>query len=256
MYECVEPKYFDILVVYKMSSLRPAAAIFFNSWVSSASYRVRIALHLKDIEYVNRPIDLNEVVRSSKSEQVQELKQLNPMGYLPVLKIDGVTLIESMAIMEYLDERHPNDKSLLPAGAVQRAQARAIANICVSGIQPLQNLGVLNLLGREYSTKEKKLTWAQHWINKGFGAAESYLRETSGRFCVGDDVSIADLCLVPQVFNARKFNVDMSPFPTIVRIDHELNRQEAFMRAHPFNQEDFPAEKYPNQSFFDIYKKK
>lgn len=240
-----------------MPSLRPAA-VFFNSWVSSASYRVRICLNYKGIKYENRTIDLNEVVRSTKAGtsniKVLELKKANPMGYLPVLKIDGVNLIESMAIMEYLEERN-SEKPLLPADLIQRAHSRAIANICVSGIQPLQNLGVLNLIGSEYSTKYKKLTWAQHWISKGFGAIEKYLHATSGKFCVGDEISFSDLCLVPQVFNARKFNVDLSPYPSIVRIDHELSLHEAFKKSHPFQQEDFPADKYPKQTFFDIYKK-
>lgn len=98
--------------------------------------------------------------------------------------------------------------------------------------------------------------WAQHWINKGFAAVERYLQETSGQFCVGDELSIADLCLVPQVFNARKFNVDLSSYPTILRIDRELNLLEAFKRSHPFHQSDFPQDKYPGQSFFDMYKEK
>lgn len=232
-------------------------AIFYHCWKSSASYRVRICLNYKIIDFESRSIDLDDIVESNKSgksnDKVAELKKYNPMKYVPVLRIDGVSLMESMAIMEYLDERNP-ECPLLSKDKIRRAQIRSLASIFISGIQPLQNIGVLSLLGREYSTSDREVVWAQHWIKKGFEAVEIYLQTTAGKYCVGDEITLADVCLVPQVFNARKFNVDLKSYPTILRIDNGLNKVETFVKSHPFNQEDFPADKYPNETFFDIYK--
>lgn len=244
-----------LISIRVMSALN--STIFYHCWKSSSAYRIRICLNYKKIPFESRAIELDEIIESNKSgksnEKVKELEKYNPMKFVPVLRIDGLSLMESMPIMEYLEERNP-ENSLLPKNQFQRFQSRSIASIFVSGIQPLQNIGVLKVLSGSYSTIDKEVLWAQHWIKKGFKAVETYLQSTSGKYCVGDMISFADICLVPQVFNARKFNVDLKSYPTILRIDRELEQHEAFIKSHPFNQEDFPAEKYPNNSFFDIYK--
>lgn len=138
----------------------------------------------------------------------------NPMNYVPAIDIDGETLIESMAIMEYLEEMRP-EVALMPKKPLIRAQVRAICSIIVAGIQPLQNTSVLNKIG-DLSSKEEEERWSQHWIIKGFNAIENILRNTAGKYCVGDQITLADCCLIPQVFNARRlvfqliFNVNLT----------------------------------------------
>lgn len=170
---------------------------------------------------------------------------------------DGHTLVESLAIMHYLEETRPQ-RPLLPQDVLKRAKVREIcevlslslsllkhflnpttfrSQVIASGIQPLQNLIVLIHVG-----EEKKKEWAQHWITRGFRAIEKLLSTSAGKFCVGDEVTLADCCLVPQVFNARRFHVDLRPYPIILRIDRELEGHPAFRAAHPSNQPDCPPE--------------
>ncbi|XP_067894338.1 maleylacetoacetate isomerase isoform X2 [Heterodontus francisci] len=158
------------------------------------------------------------------------------MKQVPALSIDGITLSQSLAIIQYLDETQPGPR-LLPEDAKKRAQVRMISNHITSGIQPLQNLNVLQKIG-----DEKKLEWAQHFIISGFQALENVLQQTAGRYCVGDEVTMADLCLVPQVYNAERFKVDLTPFPTIVKINRNLLELEAFKLSHPSCQPDAPPE--------------
>ncbi|XP_010214670.1 PREDICTED: maleylacetoacetate isomerase isoform X2 [Tinamus guttatus] len=157
------------------------------------------------------------------------------MQQVPALKIDGITLSQSLAIIHYLEETRPSPR-LLPQDPKKRAQVRMISDHIVSGIQPLQNVSVLERVG------EKKLEWAQHYIKSGFQALEQILQHTAGRYCVGDEVSMADLCLVPQVFNAERYKVDLAPYPTIIRINKALLELEAFQVSHPSRQPDTPAE--------------
>jgi maleylacetoacetate isomerase len=142
-----------------------------------------------------------------------------------------------MAIIEYLDETRVQEPRLLPRDPVRRAQARAIAEIVNSGIQPYQNTNVLKRLVRDMD-EEKKNEWLQFYLTKGFQAIETALRETSGKYCVGDEVSIADLCLVPQVYSAKRFNVDLSAFPNVRRVNEELEKLDAFRKAHAHRQPD------------------
>lgn len=128
----------------------------------------------------------------------------NPLKYIPALEIDGKTLIESIAIMEYLEETRP-EVALMPKEPLKRAQVRAICGIIVAGIQPLQNIGVLNKLGNYLGEEEKK--WSQHWILKGFEAIEKLLAGSAGKYCVGDEITLADCCLAPQVYNARRYEM-------------------------------------------------
>ncbi|KGL78417.1 Maleylacetoacetate isomerase, partial [Tinamus guttatus] len=206
--------------------------ILYSYFRSSCSWRVRIALALKGIAYNQVPVNL---LKDGGQQHSAEYKILNPMQQVPALKIDGITLSQSLAIIHYLEETRPSPR-LLPQDPKKRAQVRMISDHIVSGIQPLQNVSVLERVG------EKKLEWAQHYIKSGFQALEQILQHTAGRYCVGDEVSMADLCLVPQVFNAERYKVDLAPYPTIIRINKALLELEAFQVSHPSRQPDTPAE--------------
>ncbi|XP_053330961.1 maleylacetoacetate isomerase isoform X1 [Spea bombifrons] len=206
--------------------------LLFGYFRSSCSWRVRIALALKGIEYDQHPINL---IKDGGIQHTEEFLRVNPMQQVPALRIDGVTLSQSLAIIEYLEETRPKP-SLFPPDPRSRAQVRMISDHIVSGIQPLQNLYVLEKIG------DTKLEWAQHFITRGFQALERMLQETAGRYCVGDQVTMADLCLVPQVANAERFKVDLDPYPTIGRINQSLLQLEAFQVSHPACQPDTPPE--------------
>ncbi|XP_053234531.1 maleylacetoacetate isomerase isoform X2 [Podarcis raffonei] len=211
------------------ASKKPVLYTYFRS---SCTWRVRIALALKGIAYDSAPVNL---VKDGGQQLTPEFQAVNPMQQVPALKIDGITLSQSVAIIEYLEETRPKP-SLLPQDPKKRAQVRMISEHIASGIQPLQNLTVLEQFG------EKKQEWAKNCISRGFKALEQILRETAGRYCVGDEVTMADLCLVPQVFNAGRFKVDLTPFPTINRINKALLELEAFQTSHPSRQPDTPSE--------------
>ncbi|KAJ8390818.1 hypothetical protein AAFF_G00099500 [Aldrovandia affinis] len=199
---------------------------------SSCSWRVRIALALKGIEYDQVPVNL---IKDGGQQVTDQYKTLNPMQQVPALVIDGITLLQSLAIIQYIEETRPGPK-LLPSDPHARAQVRMISDLIASGIQPLQNLHVLQKIG------EEKVQWAQYFILRGFEALEPLLKQTAGKFCVGDEISMADLCLVPQVYNAERFKVDVSQFPTIERLNQTLTEIEAFKVSHPSCQPDTPAD--------------
>lgn len=208
-----------------MSSSKPVLYSYFRS---SCSWRVRIVLAHKGIEYDTKPIHL------LNQEQVSdEYKQLNPMGQVPALVVNDRTLTQSLSIMEYLEEAYPQ-KPLLPKDLLLRAKVREVCEIIGSGIQPLQNLSVLQKVG------EGKMEWGHFYINKGFVALEQVLGKCAGKYSVGDEISFADCCLVPQVFNANRFKVDMAAFPTISHVHDALSSLETFKAAHPTNQPDCP----------------
>ncbi|KAG7328300.1 hypothetical protein KOW79_008244 [Hemibagrus wyckioides] len=197
---------------------------------SSCSWRVRIAFALKGIEYDQVPVNL---VKDGGQQLTDQYKTVNPMQQVPAVTIDGITLSQSLAIIQYIDETRPRPP-LIPADLQQRAQVRMISDLIASGIQPLQNLYVLQKVG------EEKLQWAQHFINKGFKALESILKQTSGTYCVGNEISMADICLVPQVYNAERYKVDLDQYPTIKQINQTLMELEAFKVSHPSCQPDTP----------------
>uniref|UniRef100_A0A2R5LKH8 Putative glutathione s-transferase n=1 Tax=Ornithodoros turicata TaxID=34597 RepID=A0A2R5LKH8_9ACAR len=205
--------------------------ILYSYFRSSCAYRVRIALALKNIDYEYRAVSL---IKDGGEQHSSEFKKLNPMSQVPVLVVDGQTLSQSLAIIEYLEEKYPGT-SLLPKDPILRAKARSLAHLVASGIQPLQNLNVLQRLD-----ETKRNEWCVHFISKGFQALEEMLTKTAGKYCVGDEVSVADACLVPQVYNANRFKVDMSTFPNIVRINAALVELPAFKAAHPSCQPDTP----------------
>lgn len=203
---------------------------------SSAAYRVRIVLNLKGLEAERIYVHL------AKGEQRSEAyKAVNPQGLLPVLvDDDGTTISQSLAIIEYLDDIHPNPP-LLPADAPGRARVRSLAYQIACEIHPLNNLRVLKYLTGEMGlSEEQKLTWYRHWIAIGFQALEKSLADSpeTGEFCHGNQPGLADVCLVPQVFNARRFDCDLTPYPTITRIADHCNRIDAFAAAAPPRQPD------------------
>eukprot|EP00455_Lapot_gusevi_P006838 TRINITY_DN1293_c0_g1_i3.p2 TRINITY_DN1293_c0_g1~~TRINITY_DN1293_c0_g1_i3.p2 ORF type:complete len:221 (+),score=73.69 TRINITY_DN1293_c0_g1_i3:64-726(+) len=206
--------------------------VLYSYWRSSCSWRVRIALNLKNIPY------RYEAVHLVRGEQLaDQYTQLNSMKELPTLVIDGHTLGQSRAIIEYLDETRP-EVSLLPQDPYLRAKARQLAEIISSDTQPVQNLRVLNKAGG--SDNEKKAEWAKHFITLGLQGFEAEVSKTAGTYCVGDAITVADLCLVPQLYNARRFGVDLSAFPTSLRIEQQLQSHPAFQAAYPTQQPDCP----------------
>ncbi|XP_026159146.1 maleylacetoacetate isomerase isoform X3 [Mastacembelus armatus] len=164
-----------------------------------------------------------------------QYKALNPMQQVPAVEIDGIILSQSLAVIQYLDETRPGPR-LLPADPKKRAQVRMISDLIASGIQPLQNVHILQKIGAE------KLQWAQHFIDRGFKALEEILKKTAGKCCVGDEISMADICLVPQVYNAERYKVDVGQYPTIKRLNQTLLEIDAFKVSHPSCQPDTPVD--------------
>jgi len=207
----------------------------YGYWRSSAAYRVRIALALKGLTYEHAGVHL------AKGEQHRpEYAAVNPQQLVPVLRDGERLLYQSVAIIEYLEETHPQPR-LLPADAAERSRVRSLAQIVACEIHPLNNLRVLNYLtGQLGISEEQKLTWYRYWVTTGFAALEERLaREPwTGRFCHGDTPGLADVALVPQIANARRFKVDLTPFPLIRRIGDECVKLEAFQKAAPENQPD------------------
>ena len=204
---------------------------------SSAAYRVRIALHLKGLDYEAVPVHL---VRGGGEHRQPAYLGLNPAGLVPALEDAGQVLTQSLAIVEYLEETHPQP-ALLPAAALDRARVRAIAQAIACDIHPVNNLRVLQYLTRELGvSEEQKNAWYRHWIGVGLRAVEAMLAgdARTGAFCHGDTPGLADCCLVPQVFNARRFGCELSAMPTVLRIADHCAGLEAFRRAAPEAQPD------------------
>ncbi|KAG8013412.1 Maleylacetoacetate isomerase, partial [Nibea albiflora] len=226
---------------------------------SSCSWRVRIAFALKGVDYDQAPVNL---IKDGGQQLTQQYKAINPMQQVPAVEIDGITLSQSLAVIQYIDETRPGPR-LLPADPKKRAQVRMISDLIASGIQPLQNLYVIQKMGAE------KMQWSQHFIDRGFQgwwkfifpsityrldflynihvylslpALEPILKQTAGKYCVGDEISMADICLVPQVYNAERFKVDVGQYPTIKRLNQALLEIEAFKVSHPSRQPDTPAD--------------
>lgn len=204
---------------------------------SSAAYRVRIALNLKGLAWEAVPVHL---LRGGGEQHQPDYLALNPNGLVPALDDEGLLLTQSLAIIEYLDETHP-EPALLPGDAVARARIRAIAQTIACDIHPINNLRVLRYLTRELgATDTQKTAWYRHWVELGLAAVEAMLANDSrtGVFCHGDSPTLADCCLVPQVFNARRFACDLSAMPTLLRIVERCEAMEAFRLAAPEHQSD------------------
>jgi len=202
---------------------------------SSAAFRVRIALNLKGLQYESLPKAF-----ARNEHRTPDYLALNPQGLIPALAIDGVVLSQSLAIIEYLNERHPAPP-LLPEDAIDRARVRSMAMAIACEIHPLNNLRVLNYLRDELQQDDDGIgSWYRHWVTAGFRGLEVQAREFSanGRYCFGDAVSLADVLLVPQMLNARRFKTDLTPFPTLVGISTHLEALPAFAAARPEVQPD------------------
>jgi maleylpyruvate isomerase len=203
----------------------------YDYWRSSAAYRVRIALNYKGLAYEQVPIDLG-----AGAQRAPEFLAINPQGLVPVLEDEGVRLTQSLPILNYLEERYA-EPALLPKDAAGRATSRAIAVAIACEIHPLNNLRVLQYLDRELGLGEaRRLAWYRHWMAEGLGAIEAMLVRSAGTFCVGDAPSLADVCLVPQVYNARRYECELEPYPTIRRIDERCRDIEGFAQAAPKRQ--------------------
>jgi len=207
----------------------------FGFFRSSAAFRVRIALNLKGLAWEDGFVHLRR-----GDQRRDDYLAVNPQGLVPALEVDGHILIQSMAIIEYLDETHPAPP-LLPRDPPGRARVRALAAIVASDIHPINNLRVLRYLSRPLGHDQAAIeTWYNHWIATGFEAFERLLAADSrtGAFCDGDAPGLADVALVPQVVNSERYHLDLSPYPTIARIHANCMRLDAFAAAHPNSQPD------------------
>jgi maleylpyruvate isomerase len=214
-----------------------AQRVLHNYFRSSSSYRVRIALHLKGLPYEYAAVHLNR----DGGEQLQPaFRTLNPQALVPVLSENGIDISQSLAILEYLEEKYPQ-VPLLPESIEDRAHVRQLSLAVACEIHPLNNLRVLKFLtGRLGLSDDAKNTWIRHWIETGLSALEAELARSPrrGKFCFGDTPTFADICLVPQIFNAQRFNVDLGNYPTLLAIDAECQKRPAFQDAHPARQPD------------------
>lgn len=207
-------------------------AILYDYFRSSASYRVRIALNLKGLDYEQRPINLAE-----GAQKAGDYRALNPQGFVPMLEIDGHRLTQSLSIIVYLDQKY-RDPPLMPADPADGAHVRSLALTVACDIHPLNNLRVLKYLkGTLGLSEEAKDLWYRHWVAEGLAALEEMARPRAGTFLFGDRPTIADVCLVPQLYNARRFSVPLDDYPTLRRADETASAHAAFAAAHPDRQE-------------------
>ncbi len=203
---------------------------------SSAAYRLRIGLNLKGLDYRQVIVDLR-----SGAQWAPDFLALNPLGLVPVLRDGETTLSQSLAILEYLEETYP-EPPFLPAEPIDRARVRALALTVACDIHPLNNLRVLNYLTQDLGQDdEAKLRWYRHWIAEGLAGLEALIRPRSGRFSHGDAPGLADICLVPQIFNAQRFKCPLEAYPTLMGIFDNCMALPAFDRAQPSKQPDSAA---------------
>ena len=212
----------------------------FSYWRSLATYRVRIALNLKGIT----PDEVINVNLHEGKQREEAYRKINPMMALPALVLDdGTVLFESLAILEYLDETHPNPP-LLPKEPKARARVRALSQLIACDTHPLIVPRVREHIAKTYNVEEAGIIeWGQHWHNAALRALEANLSSSpeTGRYCQGDELSIADICLAGQGAGAMYFKCDMTPYPTVMRIVNECAKLDAFARAHPLKQPGAPA---------------
>ena len=202
--------------------------VLFDYWRSSASYRVRIALNLKGVAYDAVSVDL-----AGGAQRDPAYRARNPQGLVPALDIDGHRLVQSLAIVDYLEATRP-EPPLLPSDPADAAHVRALALVVACDLHPLNNLRVLKYLsGPLGQPQEARDSWYGHWVTEGLAALEAMAAPSAGLFLFGDSPTLADICLVPQLFNARRFEVKLDEYPTLLRADAEANRLEAFAAAHP-----------------------
>ncbi len=215
--------------------------VLYGYWRSSSSYRVRIALNLKGVDYSDQPVHL---VRGGGEQHSEAYRRINPLGLVPSLVHHGLVFTQSLAIMEYIEEAFPSPiwgQPLLPGDKADRAHVRSMAQSIACEIQPMNNLGVMRYLGDAMGADKASINaWYQHWIGRGFKALEKVLGSSgaSGAFCHGERPGLADCCLVPQVYNAERFNCDLNAFPLINHIVTSCRALPEFVAAAPQNQPD------------------
>ncbi len=206
--------------------------VLHGAWRSSAAYRVRIGLNLKGLAYETAPVSLVD-----NQHQTSAFATLNPQKLVPALEVDGRVLTQSLAILEWLDEAHP-EPALLPADPMARAQARAMAQVIACDIHPVNNLRILRALTGLGVDEPSREAWIQRWIADGFTALEAMIVEHGGRYAFGDAPGLVDCCLVPQVYNAERFKTDLTPFPALRAVAARALEHPAFAAAHPNQQPD------------------
>ena len=212
----------------------------YSFWRSSAAYRVRIGLNLKGLPFETVPVHL---LRDGGEQHSAEFREANAQGLVPVLQHGNRTLRQSLAILEYLDETWPAPM-LLPSSSRGRQRVRALAQIVACDIHPLNNLRVLQYFEQTWGVPQpEREEWVRHWLREGLAACEAMLHDhpATGEFCEGEAPTIADCCLVPQLYNARRFSLDLSPYPTLVRIEAACLALPEFADARPEAQPDAPA---------------
>ena len=204
---------------------RPLLHDYFRS---SAAYRVRIALNLKGIEYDRHSVNL-----AAGEQRGEAYRAVNPQGFVPMLEIDGLKLTQSLAIAVYLDQKFP-EPALMPRDPADGAHVRALAMTVACDIHPLNNLRVLKYLSGELdATQDQRDAWYAHWVTEGLQVLEALAAPRAGAFLFGDQPSLADVCLVPQLYNARRFAVPIAPYPSLRRADESASAHPAFAAAHP-----------------------
>ena len=207
----------------------------YTYWRSSCSWRVRIALNLKELDYELHPVHL---VKDGGEQHSEWYREVNPQAQLPTLELDdGTHLTQSMAIMMYLEQVHP-ETSILPTEPMLYAKIIQLAEIINSGIQPLQNLSVLQFLNTQDPSKELSMSWARGVIQRGLEDVESLVAKSNTRFLITDFPTIAECCLIPQLYNARRFGCDLSKVPRLLEVEQACEGLEAFQQAHPSVQPD------------------
>ncbi len=210
--------------------------ILHGYWRSSASYRVRIALNMKGVAVTHRSVNL----RAGDQKQSAHL-DLNPQGYVPILELeDGTCLTQSLAVLDYLDATYP-EPALMPRDAILRSKILAASLVIASDIHPIQNLSVLKYIRAEYGQGDAAVKeWVQHWITRGFESLEA-MGNASKEFFLTDTPMFFECCLIPQIYNARRFGVDMTPFPKLLAVEARCQALSAFENALPENQADAPT---------------
>ena len=209
----------------------------YSYWRSSAAYRVRIALNLKGLDYEVAPVHL---LKDGGEQHLAEYQSINPQGVVPALVDGDVRIGQSLAIIDYLEDRYP-EPALYPQSIETRAFARQFSLVVACDIHPLNNLRVLKYLKRALEqSDEARNDWYHHWVRRGFTTLEKLLdgRDWQGPYCLDGQVTIADACLVPQIYNARRFKIAMDDFPSLVKIEQACLELEAFRQAAPENQVD------------------
>ena len=202
-------------------------ALLHDYFRSSAAYRVRIALNLKGIDYDRHAVNLVE-----GEQKAADYRALNPQGFVPMLEIDDLKLTQSLSIIVYLDQTRP-DPPLMPRDPADAAHVRAMALAVACDIHPLNNLRVLKYLGKIGIAQEQRDDWYRHWVTEGLDALEKMAAPRAGAFLFGDTPTVADVCLVPQLYNARRFSVPIEAYPTLRRADESASALPAFAAAHP-----------------------